>query len=388
MHMIAFVLTFLLSILVDNFVQPVIDTCGLGQCPTTVGYGWSTIMSVCQGCPGAYENIMYSFGGDYDGSGDVNDVSNWPDNPTLVANYDSTHFSVDPSREAQRMYLHIISKAPSGCVDLSSPAPLLTPVPTHSPTSSYGQAIYDSGIGAPRCTSVSTFCDSGSLLNSRFGIAGMSELNGPNTLDACVDGATGSYHVDESIDHIKISSIEGGNIQPGVTIEIVAKVWAYSATDDYVDFFYATDATNPQWQFINTVNPSTTGANDVSTQFTLGNGNFQAVRVVIRYNGASNPCPGGAYDDVDDLAFVTGASPASPTGPSEPSPPTPLPTVKPTSPPTPLPTPKPTSPPTPLPTPKPSQASCDVSGAFCDASGPNNCCNGCQAKGRWANTCK
>ena len=342
-------------------------------------------MSVCQGCPGAYQNIMYSFGGDYDGSGDVNDASNWADNPTLIANYDSTHFSVDPSREAQRMHLHIISKAPSGCVDLSSPAPLLTPAPTHSPTSSLGQAIYDSGIGAPRCTSVSAFCDSGALLNSRFGIAGMSEPNGSNTLDACADGVTGSYHVDESVDHIRISSVGGGNIQPGATIEIVAKVWAYSAAADYIDFFYATDATNPQWQFINTVNPSTSGASDVSTQYTLGNGSFQAVRVVIRYNGASSPCPGGVYDDVDDLAFVTGASP---TGPSGTSPSTPLPTAKPTTPPTPFPTVKPTNNPTPLPTPKPSQASCDASGTFCDASGPDNCCNGCQAKGRWANTCK
>jgi hypothetical protein len=118
---------------------------------------------------------MYSFGGEYDGSGDVNDLSNWPVNPTLTANYDSTHFSVDPNREAQRMFLHVFSKAPSGCVDLSAPAPQTTPNPTHSPTSSSAIAIYDSTLGAPKCTSAANFCDSGTLLKSRDSIAGISE---------------------------------------------------------------------------------------------------------------------------------------------------------------------------------------------------------------------
>jgi len=334
-------------------------------------------MSVCQGCPGAYENIMYTFGGDYDGSGDVNDLSNWPDNPTLIANYDSTHQSVDPSRVAQRMYLHIFSKAPSGCVDLSSPAPLLTPSPTHSPTSSSGLAMYDGGLGAPKCTSATASCDSGGLLNSRDAIAGVAEPNGPNTLDACKDGAAGTYHSDESVDSIKISTVGGGTIQPGATVKIEASVWAYSATADFVDFFYATDATNPQWQLISTVSPSSSGAITVSTQYILGNGSLQAVRVVIRYNGAASSCPGGSYDDVDDLVFATdGLSPSPPTSTSRPTPqPTRLPTQMPTRPPTSLPTSKPVS-------------SCDVSGTACDSKGPDNCCYGCQRKGRWANTCK
>ena len=292
-------------------------------------------MSVCHGCAGSYANIMYTFGGDYDGSGDVNDLASWPANPLLEANYDSTHFSVDPSREAQRMYLHAFSKAPTGCLALSSPAPQLTPAPTTGPTSSHGRAFYDTSLGAPKCSSVTTSCDSGALLNSRSGIGGVSEPNGSNTLDSCTDGASGNYHSDESVDSIKISAVGGGNIQPGATVRVDAKVWAYSTTADFIDFFYANDATNPQWQLINTVNPSTTGANDVSTQYTLGNGDLQAVRVVMRYNGAASGCPGGSYDDVDDLAFVVGeSSPTSPTGPVV----TPAPiTPKPTAPPTPLP---------------------------------------------------
>ena len=125
-------------------------------------------MSYCQWCPGSYGNVMYTFGADYDGSGDVNDLSNWPANPNMVANYDSAHFSVNPEREAQKMYLHIHSKAPSGCVDLSAPAPT-TPNPTMSPTSSFGVAFYDDILGSPKCAKVASFCDSGSLLNSRGG---------------------------------------------------------------------------------------------------------------------------------------------------------------------------------------------------------------------------
>jgi hypothetical protein len=108
-------------------------------------------MSYCQWCPGSYNNVMYSFGADYDGSGDVNDLMNWPPNPNMVANYDSSHYSVSPEREAQKMYLHVDSKAPTGCVALSSPAPQ-TPKPTSSPTSSFGVAFYDSSLGAPKCS--------------------------------------------------------------------------------------------------------------------------------------------------------------------------------------------------------------------------------------------
>lgn len=289
---------------------------------------------------------MYSFGGDYDGSGDVNDLANWPANPNMVANYDSAHQSVDPGRQAQKMYLHVLSRAPSGCVALSSPTPSTQP-PTLSPTSSIGVAFYDGALGAPKCSKVSSFCDSGSLLNSRDSIGGASEPNGPNTIDACTDGAAGNYHADESIDNVRISAVGGGGIQVGATVQIVAKVWAYSAASDFIDFFYATDATNLQWQLINTVNPTSSGSNTVSTQYVIGAGSLQAVRVVIRYNGVASPCPGGAYDDVDDLAFVVNDSPSGPIPTPPPTiNPTPLPSLKPT----PFPTPLPTRLPTPFPT--------------------------------------
>jgi len=137
----------------------------------------------------------------------------------------------------------------------------------------------------------------------------------------------GYFHSDESVDYIRIISLGGTKLQTGVKIRIVAKVWAYSTTHDFVDFFHANDATNPEWMFINTVKPTSSGINTISTTHALGNGSLQAIRVIIRYNGVATPCPGGSYDDIDDLAFVVETS-----NPSSPEPthlPTPIPTRKP-----------------------------------------------------------
>jgi hypothetical protein len=64
-------------------------------------------MGNCKKCPGEYDNVMYSFGGQYSGSGDQSDISNWIDNPALVVNYDELHFSNDPRRVAYKMYSHV-----------------------------------------------------------------------------------------------------------------------------------------------------------------------------------------------------------------------------------------------------------------------------------------
>ena len=305
-------------------------------------------MSYCQGCPGSYGNIMYTFGSDYDGSGDVNDLANWPANPALVANYDATHQSIDPGRAAQKMYQHILSTAPSGCLALSSgPASLATPAPTPDPNS---HATYDTTLQIPKCSAVTSVCDSGTLLDSRGTIGGKSEPNGAKNARSCTDGNSGSFGSDESVNRIKVSSVGGGNIQPGSAVEIKAEVNAYSATADWVDFYYATDASNPQWQLIKTMNPPTAGPSIVSAQYAVGNGSLQAVRVVMRYGGAASPCPGGGYDEADDLAFAVGVS----APPTTQQPVTPAPTSPPvTANPTPLPTPLPTALPTPTPTPKP-----------------------------------
>ena len=137
----------------------------------------------------------------------------------------------------------------------------------------------------------------------------------------------GYFHSDESVDYIRIISLGSTKLQTGVKIRIVANVWAYSTTHDFVDFFHANDANNPEWMFIHTVKPTSSGMNTISTTHTLGNGSLQAIRVIIRYNGVATSCPGGSYDDVDDLAFVVETSNPSSSEPTHL--PTPIPTGKP-----------------------------------------------------------
>lgn len=76
------------------------------------------------------------------------------------------------------------------------------------------------------------------------------------------------------MDSIKVVRIGAGVIQAGGRVRIIAKIWANTATADFVDFFYANDATAPQWTFIDTLSPNTTGANTLSAHCTLGYGSL------------------------------------------------------------------------------------------------------------------
>jgi hypothetical protein len=203
------------------------------------------------------------------------------------------------------------------------------------------------------------------LLLSRYSIQGKSEPNGYNTLDSCTDGTAGFFHSDESVDSIKVISGGGEDMKVGENIKVIAKVWVYSTSADFIDFFYANDATKPVWNLIETVQPVSTGSNTLFTHYTLSDGSLQAVRVVIRYNGKASSCPKGSYDDADDLVFLvkSSANGAVTNDAQSTEKPTRFPTRKPsripTRHPTRLPTPKPfimfkkAAKPTPMPTPAP-----------------------------------
>jgi hypothetical protein len=361
-----------------NDYSPVIDNCGNGQCPSTSADKWATLMSYCHICNGwdGDANLMYTFGGIYDGSGSKSSIANWIDNPELVGNFDSTHMSNDPRRVSYKMYSHVSTRGSCTAVPTGPPPPSLkpTPSPTKKPTpptlpptpkpvtpaptqDPSNFATFDSVLKVPKCAIATTSCSSGNLLDG-IGNQGPAEQgNSPNTLGTCTDGALGTYHSDESVDAIVVSSIDGGILTAGKTAEITASIYAWSSTQDYVDFYYTTNPSNPTWALIGTFSPSGTGVRTVKTQYTLpSSGGLQAVRVVIRYSGSastSNPfaCPSSGYDDVDDLAFtVSGGGTLNPTfAPSW------KPTQKPTLVPTNKPTLVPTNKPTPIPSKKPTQ---------------------------------
>jgi hypothetical protein len=158
-------------------------------------------------------------------------------------------------------------------------------------------------LGAPRCGSTGASCDSGTLLNGRANLG--PEANAPNTVDTCTDGTGGAYHSDESLDRLKVSTLDGSPLAAGKTVRIDATVWGYgSYSADYLDLFYAPDANAPSWTFLGTMTATAAGSHVLSKTYTLPSGSARAVvRGVFRYSGSAGTCPGGAYTDVDDLVF-------------------------------------------------------------------------------------
>jgi VCBS repeat-containing protein len=153
-------------------------------------------------------------------------------------------------------------------------------------------------------------CDSGpSLLLGRDTMSGGAEPNQPNTINnSCADGISGTFHSDESNDHIVISTTDGSALAAGKTVKVSATVWAWNTgSSDALDLYYTANASTPSWVFIKTIVPPAGGAQTLSANYTLPSGSLQAVRAQFRYLGSASSCSGGAYDDHDDLIFAVGA---------------------------------------------------------------------------------
>ncbi len=178
-------------------------------------------------------------------------------------------------------------------------------------------AVFDATLRAPACAAVGIGCDSGTLLHGRGNLG--PEVNRPNTLHgSCADGASGTFHSDESNDRLKVVSVDGTRLAPGKTVRVEATVWAYAtASADKLDLYHAASAASPSWTLLGTLTPPARGAQTLSATFTLPAGPLQAVRARFRYQGSAASCGTGAYDDHDDLVFaVGGGAPGDTTPPS------------------------------------------------------------------------
>jgi hypothetical protein len=175
-----------------------------------------------------------------------------------------------------------------------------------------GSAAYDTALRVPRCPAGVSDCNTGGLVNGRANIVNGPEPNQPNTLQGtCADGISGTYHNDESLDRLRISTLDSTPFAPGKTVRVEATVWAFTSSgSNAFDLFYTTNVVNPTWVYIRTMIPSATGNQVLPSTFTLASGGtVQAIRGTFRYGGAVTPCSPGNYDDHDDLAFqIAGAS--------------------------------------------------------------------------------
>jgi hypothetical protein len=167
-------------------------------------------------------------------------------------------------------------------------------------------ATYDKTLKVPRCTAAAFYCDSGRLLDGRATLG--PEPNQPNTLGGqCADGTDGVYHVDRSIDAIRLFTTDGTLPAAGKQAILEVKVFASATAGDALDVYYTLDATAaaPTWTYLSTLQPSKDGLETLSTTFTLGSGTVHAVRASLR-DGTAVPgaCTTGTKDDHDDLAFT------------------------------------------------------------------------------------
>ncbi|WP_224365613.1 Ig-like domain-containing protein [Hyalangium versicolor] len=201
----------------------------------------------------------------------------------------------------------------AGCgMDAEPESPLTAEQSSQALTQLRGLAAYDTEFQAPACRSTGILCDTGSLIDGR---GSASETHAPNTLfSSCADGTLGTYHSDESLDALRIYTQDGGPFLPGKTVTVDATIWAYTVfASDHLDLFYATDASNPQWTLLTTLEPTQANAQVLSTSFVLTAGaDLQAIRAVMRYKSSAGACVTGdfsTYTDRDDLVFRLGDSP-------------------------------------------------------------------------------
>ncbi len=85
--------------------SPQIDTCGSGQCSSQLPLAKSaTIMSYCHRCNGGMENVDYTFGGKYSGSGDRSDINSYYNSPLQGS------VSFEPRQVNAKMNAHVSSR--------------------------------------------------------------------------------------------------------------------------------------------------------------------------------------------------------------------------------------------------------------------------------------
>src|SRR6185369_6783576 len=172
-------------------------------------------------------------------------------------------------------------------------------------------AVYDPVLKAPKCGQPGNACDSGALLNGRGNMSGGAEPNQPNTInDSCSDGSAGTFHVDESIDRIKVSTTDGSTVAPGKLVNFEVTYWARFTDSDFLDLYYLPDTSSSNWIYMTTLQPQATGLQVVTAiRFLGGNGNLQAVRARLRFQGSNALCGAGNLNDHDDLVFAAPAPP-------------------------------------------------------------------------------
>lgn len=166
-------------------------------------------------------------------------------------------------------------------------------------------AVLDPALHVPACAFERSACDSGELLTGRGPVG--PEPNAPNTLGTpCPDGAGGSFHVDESLDRLRISTLDGGPLRARAPVLIEATFYApEDFAPDALDLWLAPQGPDAGWTHVVTLQPWIPGWQSLTWETVLGRAPLQALRGVYRRGGAIDAtCTPSSVDDRDDLVFA------------------------------------------------------------------------------------
>ncbi|WNG57901.1 S8 family serine peptidase [Archangium gephyra] len=181
-----------------------------------------------------------------------------------------------------------------------------TSAPITVEVSNPGSTRFDPVLKVPRCDAVEALCDTRTLVRGRAQLR--PELNTPNTLDGCLDGTSGYYQYDETIERLRVLREDGTPLTAGKRVRIETDVWVRSIPTGYtLDLYYTANATaSPVWTYLTSVKPTATGLQRLSADYVLPASGPAAIRAVFRNTTPTGPCVAGTGTDRDDLVFAIG----------------------------------------------------------------------------------
>jgi Zn-dependent metalloprotease len=148
---------------------------------------------------------------------------------------------------------------------------------------------------------------SSELVGSRGNISNVSEPNYPNTIDSCMDGNLGIYHVDESLENMSLSDFLDEKYMAGDTIDLSVWAYCYNKNQDSLNIVYANNSQSPDWRVVSHAHCDDSGMQLFTADFKLDNvtGNH-SIRGLLQNDGSEfSTCGGGtdSYDDADDVTI-------------------------------------------------------------------------------------
>jgi hypothetical protein len=236
------------------------------------------------------------------------DFSKWYPHPASPFPANTTWYVDQPLPEGAYRCYALRACNGNGCSDFVSDCATV-------PSLSANCAVYDSTWKVPRCDGGVNNCSTCDLVVSRDSLPRRQEINTPNAWysSSCVDGSGGDWYSSRSIEKITLKTT-ASSFSPGYQISVTVRVFC-SSTADYVHLYVSAGTSPISWgspvgsQACSQPNR----VEDKTFTFEPSADNWYVIRAVVT-GPTPSTCPGGLYDEVDDVAVRVGGVPPTPSG--------------------------------------------------------------------------